>query len=302
MQANVVKRHFHDLKQRYGSILVVDLLNQKGSEEILSLAFGNAMQNLVNENVRYIPFDFHKICGHIHFGRLSLLYDQIEEHCKWQGFFLEKSHEVIQNQQGIIRVNCVDCLDRTNITQSLLGRKALETILQSIHVFGEGELISDNEYFELQFKRLWATHGDDISIQYSGTQALKGDFVRYGKRTLIGFLQDGCSALARYYLNNFQDGSKQDALDLISGQYVVNRWKPSPFQLNGFEAFAYLPLASALIIAGLTYTTSSIWRVGEDAYHFVTSALWAGFTAGLAALVRANGQQFCSRPRLCGLI
>ncbi|MCO5586247.1 hypothetical protein L7F22_040186 [Adiantum nelumboides] len=174
---------------------------------------------------------------------------------------------------------------------------------------GIGREVVEENYLQVLIERwqemlsaVWATHGDDISIQYSGTQALKGDFVRYGKRTLVGFLQDGFNALARYYLNNFQDGSKQDALDLISGQYVVSRCKPSPFLLNGFEAFAYLPIASALIIAGLTYTTSSIWRVGEDAYHFITSALWAGFTAGLAALVRANGQQFCSRPRLCGLI
>lgn len=26
---------------------------------------------------------------------------------------------------------------------------------------------------------VWANHGDDISLQYSGTPALKGDFVRY---------------------------------------------------------------------------------------------------------------------------
>lgn len=25
---------------------------------------------------------------------------------------------------------------------------------------------------------VWANHGDDISIQYTGTPALKGDFVR----------------------------------------------------------------------------------------------------------------------------
>ena len=29
------------------------------------------------------------------------------------------------------------------------------------------------------FFLVWADHGDDISIQYSGTGALKGDFVRY---------------------------------------------------------------------------------------------------------------------------
>lgn len=28
---------------------------------------------------RYLHFDFHKICGHVHFERLSILYEQIED-------------------------------------------------------------------------------------------------------------------------------------------------------------------------------------------------------------------------------
>lgn len=32
---------------------------------------------------------------------------------------------------------------------------------------------------------MWADHGDDVSIQYSGTPALKGDFVRYTSMDLI---------------------------------------------------------------------------------------------------------------------
>ncbi|KAH7388304.1 hypothetical protein KP509_16G069200 [Ceratopteris richardii] len=299
---DALKRHFHDLIQRYGSILVIDLVNQQGSEEVLSFAFSKAMQTIVDENIRYIQFDFNRICGHVHFERLSILYEQLRDHWEGQGFFLLDSGEVAQLQHGVVRVNCVDCLDRTNITQSLLGRKALESILQKIHVFKEGELIADNKYLDHRFKELWATHGDDVSIQYSGTQALKGDFVRYGKRTLSGFLQDGFTALSRYYLNNFQDGSKQDALDLINGQYIVNPYKPSPFQFNGFEAFAYLPVASVLIVTSLAITTSSLRQVGESIYHFISSALWAGLTAGMAAFVKANGQQFCSRPRLCRLL
>lgn len=31
---------------------------------------------------RYVHFDFHKICGHIHFEKLSLLYNQIEDSIK----------------------------------------------------------------------------------------------------------------------------------------------------------------------------------------------------------------------------
>jgi phosphatidylinositol 4-phosphatase len=29
---------------------------------------------------RYVHFDFHRVCGHIHFERLSQLYDQIKDY------------------------------------------------------------------------------------------------------------------------------------------------------------------------------------------------------------------------------
>lgn len=32
-----------------------------------------------SELCRYLHFDFHKICGHVHFERLSILYEQIED-------------------------------------------------------------------------------------------------------------------------------------------------------------------------------------------------------------------------------
>ncbi|WRX24268.1 hypothetical protein QQP08_016755 [Theobroma cacao] len=83
----------------------------------------------------------------------------------------------------------------------------------------------------------------------------------------------------------------QDALDLVSGRYTVSRNNPSPFQLNSFESFSYLPVASALLIGA-----------GRNAQQYVSSVVWAGVAAGVMALVKANGRQFCSRPRLCGLL
>ncbi|KAM7252033.1 hypothetical protein ACFE04_023916 [Oxalis oulophora] len=104
------------------------------------------------------------------------------------------------------------------------------------------------------WKKLWAEQGDEVSLEYAGTHALKGDLVRFGKQTIGGMIKDGMSALARYYLDNFHDG---DALDLISGRYFVNSNSLSPFQLNGFDV-AYLPVASALVIGGLTVTTFTL--------------------------------------------
>jgi hypothetical protein len=48
----VVERHFRDLQQRYGDVLAIDLINQQGSEAVLSIAYGSAMQKLVNDSLR----------------------------------------------------------------------------------------------------------------------------------------------------------------------------------------------------------------------------------------------------------
>jgi hypothetical protein len=40
------------LQQRYGDVLAIDLINQQGSEAVLSIAYGSAMQKLVNDSLR----------------------------------------------------------------------------------------------------------------------------------------------------------------------------------------------------------------------------------------------------------
>ncbi|KAL3531681.1 hypothetical protein ACH5RR_005202 [Cinchona calisaya] len=299
--SKLVERHFSDLSQRYGEIVVVDLTDKHGDEGRLSMAYAAEMEKL--QNIRYISFDFHQSCGNSNFDNIELLYDQISEDFEKQGyFFIGKEGEVLSEQKGIIRSNCIDCLDRTNVTQSFLARKALNSQLQRVGVFGSNDCISMfSEDFEI-FKNLWVDQGDEISLEYSGTHALKGDLVRYGKQTMAGMIKDGMSALSRYYLNNFQDGVRQDAIDLISGRYDVNISRPSSSQLNGFETFSYIPVASALLIGGLTVTSITLNQAGRNTQSIVSSILCAGVTAGVMAVVKSNGRQICSRPRLCGLI
>eukprot|EP00252_Welwitschia_mirabilis_P015203 TRINITY_DN3344_c0_g2_i1.p1 TRINITY_DN3344_c0_g2~~TRINITY_DN3344_c0_g2_i1.p1 ORF type:complete len:369 (-),score=59.90 TRINITY_DN3344_c0_g2_i1:112-1218(-) len=296
----VVERHFNDLSQRYGNVIAVDLVNQQGDEGALSQVYANSVKDL--KNVRYISFDFHRICGQKYFDRLSLLYMEIAEVLQQQGYFLSNPDGVkIEEQKGVVRVNCIDCLDRTNVTQCFLGAKSLGSQLQRIGVLDTSETVSQHSDFYQNFRILWADHGDELSIQYSGTHALKGDFVRYGRLTLSGLIKDGCNALARYYLNNFHDGIRQDAMDLITGHYIVSRGVPSPFELNGFELVAYFPIASALVVGGFAVTTMTLHQAVRDLHHFVSSVILAGVTTGIMAIIKANGRQFCSRPRLCKL-
>ncbi|XP_047178432.1 phosphoinositide phosphatase SAC8 isoform X2 [Vigna umbellata] len=297
----IVERHFHDLMQRYGEIVALDLTDKHGEEGQLSAAYAAEMQT--QQNTRYVPFDFHHYCGSSNFDNLKILYDEISEDFEKQRYFLiDRQGNVLEDQRGLFRANCIDSLDRTNVTQCYLAQKSLNLQLQRIGVLTYSECISMFEEEYGKFRILWAEQGDEISLEYAGTHALKGDLVRYGKQTISGMIKDGVSALSRYYLNNFHDGIRQDALDLISGHYNVSRNVPSPFQSNNFEPLTYLPVASALIIGGLTATTFTLQQAGRNTHHYVSSVLCAGITAGVMAIVKANGRHLCSRPRLCGLL
>ncbi|GAB4848390.1 GTPase activating protein (GAP) for Rho1p [Ancistrocladus abbreviatus] len=297
----VAERHFLDLRKRYGSVLAVDLVNKHGGEGRLCELYGNSVQHIVGDDMRYVHFDFHKICGHVHFERLSVLYDEITQFLDQNGYFLlNEKGEKVGEQHGVVRTNCIDCLDRTNVTQSMIGRKMLESQLRRIGVFDAKETISSHPNFDENFKIKWANHGDDISIQYSGTDALKGDFVRYGQRTMQGVLKDGCNALVRYYLNNFVDGTKQDAIDLVHGHFIVSVSRDMTLQPQkaGIEALASLPLALSLVLAGFFFALMSLRQARHDVRHLFYSFMSATLSVVIAAYVRAKGRIFCNRPRL----
>ncbi|TVU25729.1 hypothetical protein EJB05_28234 [Eragrostis curvula] len=295
----ILERHFHDLQKKYGAVVAVDLVNTHGGEGRLYERYAKSIEPILSEDIRFIHFDFHKICGHIHFERLSQLYDQLDDYLKKHRYYLlSDKGEKMEQQTGTVRTNCVDCLDRTNVTQSMVGRKLLESQLQRVGVFGPNETISNYPDFDANYKVLWANHGDAISTQYSGTPALKGDFVRYGKRTTQGILNDLWNALARYYLNNFADGTKQDAMDLLQGHYIstVSRDMASPSK-GLLETYASFRLASALILGALMFLMMSLKQARNDARHLVISLMWAGLCIGLTKYVKANGKVFTNRPR-----
>ncbi|OIV92663.1 hypothetical protein TanjilG_18014 [Lupinus angustifolius] len=297
----VLERHFLDLRKKYGAVLAVDLINKHGGEGRLCEKFGNTMQHVAGDDVRYVHFDFHQVCGHVHFERLSILYEQISDFLERNGYLLlNEKGEKMKEQLGVVRTNCIDCLDRTNVTQSMIGRNMLECHLRRLGVFGAEETISSHPNLDESFKILWANHGDDVSIQYSGTPALKGDFVRCGHRTVQGILKDGVNALLRYYYNNFSDGTKQDAIDLLQGHYIVSvgRDTAASSQKGGLEAIASFPLALGLVLTGFFFATMSLGQVRYDFRHFFLSLMWASISIGIAAFVRANGRVFCNRPRL----
>lgn len=206
----------------YGKNVLVNLIDHRGAEDELEKAFTQVVSRSGNPNERYEAFDFHAECKKMRWDRLNILIDRLAHEQDEFGVFHLRSGTLTSAQDGVFRTNCVDCLDRTNVVQSMLAKRSLQMILMKLGILYNGQTLEGvgGGMIEL-FKNVWADNADLISLQYSGTGALKTDFTRTGKRTKQGLLKDGTNSLTRYYLNNFNDGFRQDAIDLFLGNYVV---------------------------------------------------------------------------------
>lgn len=188
----------------------------------------------------------------------------------------------------------MDCLDRTNVVQSMLARCSLEMQFMRLGLLKEADSISNHLDFEAIFKNLWADNGDMCSVQYAGTGALKADFTRLGRRTYMGLLRDGYNALVRYGKNNFFDGNRQDAIDLFLGNFVPDPLKPGPPEseyLRDWRGAVVLGLifTFAMLILSLVYATE---------HTFPIALFWVVAVVVFSAVILSFGEEFVNKPKL----
>ncbi|XP_052060414.1 phosphatidylinositol-3-phosphatase SAC1-like isoform X1 [Mytilus californianus] len=252
----VFQRHFDNQVYNYGEQVIVNLVNQAGSEGLLEKSFSQFITNSQNKKMRYEYFDFHHECGNtgLRWDRLSILMERLEDDIRRQNYFMmQKDGTVLSQQVGIFRTNCIDCLDRTNVVQSLIAKVVLQNQLTKLGILDQGQQIKDCKTFNYTYNNDWADNADVMSKQYAGTGALKTDITRQGKRTKYGLLMDGWNSLIRYFKNNFSDGFRQDSMDLFLGNYIVEEnegvVRPSPLQSERDWKFYAIPVIFVIATA-----------------------------------------------------
>jgi hypothetical protein len=213
------KKHFSDVAARYGDVQATSLVDKHGTETAVGQAYEDTMKwlnesgGVDSKKVGFEWFYFHKECGGMKFENVSILLNTLEGALRSHGYAVRQDDQIVSRQTGVLRTNCMDCLDRTNVTQSSVGGWALQQQLKD-----EGlqiDLQTDSNTF--WFNNLWADNGDAISKQYAGTAALKGDFTRTRKRNWAGALSDFSLTLNRYYNNIFGDYFLQTCIDYYLG-------------------------------------------------------------------------------------
>lgn len=113
----------------------------------------------------------------------------------------------VASQSGVIRTNCLDCLDRTNTLQSIIGEKSLEAMLgaiQHLHpVLSKAKAIQ----VVTQFNTMWTANGNNLSKAMTGTATISSG----------GAVAAASRSASRTIKNNFYDGSRQKAIDALLG-------------------------------------------------------------------------------------
>jgi hypothetical protein len=229
----VCKKHVSKHAKEYGTQVYVNLIDKKGkTQKFIGDQFTKTMQEVQRvsqDKVRYIWFDFHQECKGMKYQNLSkLLSDmnaEMDEIRFYEGTFKKAgmpSMKIDSLQKGVIRTNCMDCLDRTNVVQGCIARRILHQALMKADLETRTDNLAPFEKFpedlEVKFRDVWTKNADVLSFLYTGTGALKTDFTKTGKRTKKGALNDGVNAVTRYVKNNFFDGYKQNCLDLVLGR------------------------------------------------------------------------------------
>eukprot|EP00020_Sapocribrum_chincoteaguense_P010179 CAMPEP_0170743066 /NCGR_PEP_ID=MMETSP0437-20130122/7073_1 /TAXON_ID=0 /ORGANISM="Sexangularia sp." /LENGTH=591 /DNA_ID=CAMNT_0011081717 /DNA_START=28 /DNA_END=1800 /DNA_ORIENTATION=+ len=292
------ERHFRELRSAYGDVTCVNLVDQKGAEAAIEKLMGNVVNVVGNklggpERLNYVAFDFHEECKKMRYDNLSKLEAATEADATRFGFtHVLPNNKVVTRQSGVIRVNCMDNLDRTNVVQGLFMRRALVGQLAALGVPSLDA--PDAAAFESIRRNVWADNGDAISVQYSGTGALKNDFTRTGKRTKRGLIMDGVNSVTRYWLNNFRDGWRQDALDLLLGNATVANSAESPLTRSrrtlGMYAL-FLVLASAMLVV------SASLHSANPVIPYPALCLFLLIVATIMSITRF-GRRLVDRPRL----
>ena len=213
------KHHFNQVINTYGGVQIALLVDKHGGEAKVGEEYEKHTKQFNDENgikgtkLGFEWFDFHAVCRGMKFENVSLLIDSLDTKLEEFGHTIEK-HGIVQSKQvGVLRTNCMDCLDRTNVVQSACGQRALEHQLKR-----EGITLSLQADATTQwFNTLWADNGDAISKQYSSTAALKGDYTRTRKRDYRGAINDFGLTLSRYFNNIVNDYFSQAAIDFLLG-------------------------------------------------------------------------------------
>nr|CAB3479686.1 unnamed protein product [Digitaria exilis] len=176
-------------------------------------------------------------------------------------------------QTGVLRTNCIDCLDRTNVAQYAYGLAALGRQLHAMGLTHVSKIHPDSSIASALME-MYQGMGDALAHQYGGSAAHNTVFTeRQGKWKATTQSREFLKSIKRYYSNAYTDGEKQDAINLFLGYFQPQEGKPALWEL---DTDYYLHVTTAGDDTSDSYHLSS--TPGNNAFLGSGAALGPGTT------------------------
>ncbi|ATY65834.1 polyphosphoinositide phosphatase [Cordyceps militaris] len=234
--------HFDDLFRRYGApVYVLNLIKSKERQPRESKLL-DEYTHCIDYLNQFLPAGKHiihkawdmsrasKVRGGDVIGNLETIARSVLEAT---GFFHNGDGVSVplKAQNGVARTNCIDCLDRTNAAQFVIGKRALGHQLHALGILDDASVEYDTDAVNL-FTHMWHDHGDTIAVQYGGSQ-LVNTMETYRKiNQWTSHSRDMIESFKRYYNNSFLDSQRQEAYNLFLGNYVYKSGQPMLWDLT----------------------------------------------------------------------
>jgi len=233
--------HFDDLFARYGApVFALNLIKSRERtprESKLLQEYKSCIDYLnqsltKDKKIHYEAFDMSRASKAKGQNVIDQLESLGEKVLCTTGFFHNGDSEIDspQVQNGVARTNCIDCLDRTNAAQFVIGKRALGRQLQALGVIAGPTIDYDSDCAEM-FTHLFHHHGDAIAIQYGGSH-LVNTMATYRKLNhWQSSSRDMVESFKRYYHNSLFDTQRQEAYNIFLGNYTYIQGEPLLWEL-----------------------------------------------------------------------
>ncbi|KAF6170185.1 hypothetical protein GIB67_038718 [Kingdonia uniflora] len=140
-------------------------------------------------------------------------------------------------QKGILRTNCIDCLDHTNVAQYAYGLVALGHQLLALGFIDIPKVDLDAPLTN-DLMRLYEKMGDTLAFQYGGSAAHNKIFSkRRGQWKVATQSREFFGTLQHYYSNAYMNAEKQDAINVFLGYFQPQQGKPELRQLDSDQHY-----------------------------------------------------------------
>ena len=118
-------------------------------------------------------------------------------------------------QSGVLRTNCIDCLDRTNVAQFAYGLGALSRQMVALGVASdeagqaEGLWLNPRSVAVTELMDMYEEMGDVLAYQYGGSEAHSKFFKRQkGSWEVTTQSKDMVTSFRRFYSNTYTDAAR----------------------------------------------------------------------------------------------